>query len=120
MVQECFENVSKDGSFFVIKGLEPGDYRLVLDNAREIVITVLEGKRWAEDPHMIEHEDQLIFLKGEVRYLDISDIKETEDKIEIKVTSNDFDNVTAHVYGHLFVPVHMEYMNRQASQLVPK
>ena len=86
------KNIRMLGLKIGIPGLKKGTYRLTYFTKGEIFkvgICVLDAKRWKYDEIMLEHPFHLEHVTGELNFLNIDWVGQTDGKVAIQTTSND-------------------------------
>ena len=96
------DKIRQDGSMIFLEGLKEGLYRFKYTyeaSGKHINLRVYKGERWAQANQYILQEDRIIKLLSQNNYLVYRDLEVTEDKLNVRVESNQPETVKVHVLG---------------------
>lgn len=107
VLKDCFECIQEtENGQFLIKNLKDGTYklRLYFEEYQEFRIVVVKGQRWNSSNTIIQTENSLLKVDGELKNLLIAESQEDDNSFKVRVVSNDPQHVRASISAFNYCP----------------
>jgi hypothetical protein len=120
LLSDAFSNVSKKGSFFVLKMTTPGLYNFeYLDLKQKVTIEVTEGQRWKYANNFIVENQSLSKMVSDLSYMSLESYEMQNNKLTFRIKCNNQSKLKAHILGYRMAPKYLNEIHEVTRKMCP-